>query len=143
MENHFEHEHMDKHLDESVSNIGGHVGHGGGGRPMGGHFVGGRPMRTPMQRHMGMVRRFYNRPVIYNGGFNRRIGIAPNGLRYFRGGGGLLLGYGYDFWQPFFYAIVNGNIFEEAALREKYNLSDYEWNRLIKELYQRGFIVIN
>ena len=102
-----------------------------------------RAGRTAQQRHNAMVSRFYrNRP--YGGyNFNRRIGITPYGRRWWGGFNGYLFGYGYDFWYPFFYALSSGDVYDELALKEKYNLSDEDWNELVNKLAGSGYIQFN
>ena len=61
METHFEHEHIEKHLDDSFSGAAGHGGSGGVAHTGGAHtlhVVGGHSVRTPQQRKI-VVRRLY------------------------------------------------------------------------------------
>jgi len=153
---HFEHQHNAKHLDESVSNIGGRMGGGrmgggmrGGGFPRGG---GGRfPRgggRFPRGGYYGGYG--YNPYAVWayptaayyidseNSGDTRVIEISAKGkeaLANFRKQKRICPAY------YFLSAIENGGKYNEGALRNKLNLSD--WVGLTDRLQLRGLITIS
>ena len=144
---HFEHQNSMKHLDESISNIGGAprmaapprvapAPRVGGGMPVGGGFRGS--FHGGAQQHLAYLKR--NLPQI--GVSHRQIGISPMGINFYKSGGGVLFGYPFAFWYPLFYAIYNGALIDEEALRRKYNLSDEEWYDLMDKLNNSGYITI-
>jgi hypothetical protein len=143
---HFEHQHKVKHLDESVSNIGGRMGGRMGGGMRGGfHRGGGRYPRGGYYGGYG-----YNPYAIWaypttayyidseNQGDSRIIEISKKGkeaLANFRKNK-VVNSYFY-----FLSAIENGGKYNEGALRNKLNLSD--WVGLTDRLQLNGLIKIS
>lgn len=102
-----------------------------------------RSARTTQQQHNRMVRRGL-RPY-YGGGYGRgyrRFGMTPYGRRWWLGGNGWLFGYDYNFWYPFFYDLSLG-VYEEEVLKEKYNISDEDWDILMDKLIRGKYINYN
>ena len=131
---HHEHDYLYDHFDESISNFGGRpVGRPMGVRPMGGASL------TPQQRHLNMVRRFYRhnpQPIR----FNRSFRVSPLALRWMGGGGGFLFGYPYEIIYPIFNE-VNSGIYNENDLRSRFDLSDDQWNDLMLQLTNAGYLI--
>lgn len=159
---HFEHDHLSDRLDDSIlHNIGGHGGHGGGAFGGGGFHaptsvpyapalpitphtpvVPPIPALSPTARHIAGVRSFY-RHHPYGGNFGHRsFGFSPYGRRWWQNGGGWLFGYDYNFWYPFFYDLDSG-VYDEYYLRQKYDLTDAQWNDLITKLINGKYISFN
>lgn len=173
MENHFEHQHHVKHLDDSFLNVGGGQRMGGGmaaprtgmsiapplSMPHGGTSIAKQmpsPPSTPSSpaqkegryeggesRHQEYVERNLAPMVNYYPSYSsRQFKMTPKGRHYFRGRRGNLYGYPYSFWYPFFYAIYDGNYYDELYLKQHYDLTDDEWNSLVDRLYRNGYLII-
>lgn len=145
MKTHNEHEHLDKHFDESVSNFigrpmgGMRVVGAGGHLPLGGVTAHRSAALTPEQRHLNMVRRFYRhnpQPIR----FNRSFRLSPLAIRWMGGGGGFLFGYPYEIIYPIFNE-VNSGIYNENDLRSRFEFSDEQWNDLMLKLSNAGYLI--
>jgi len=144
---HFEHEHKEKHLDESFSNIRGGGGFRGGRRG-GGFRHGGFGYRG--RGYGGYYGGIYNPYAVWsypttayyidseNQGDSRVIEITPKGkqaLDNFRKNKKV------NAYFYFLSAIENGGKFNEGALRSKLNLSN--WVTMTDEMQLNGLIKIS
>jgi len=148
---HFEHGNHSKHLDESISNIGGVAPRVIAPvrmavtptAPIASAPIANGGFRSSShgssQQHLAYLRR--NLPRI--GDSHRQIGISPLGIDFYKSGNGVLFGYQFGFLYPLFYALYNGTLYDESALRMKYDLSDDEWYSLMDKLNNSGYITIS